>query len=156
LRGAEFKAWRLALGLTQTEAADALGISKRMVIYYEQGRYPVPKSVSLACFAVSVKKIKVGDNAMIWFDEEGAKSVAREFVARYGVRDIEDDEALDLYMQRLNKIDRHGVIMDALAGCTDAQLDVLAESSAALDILADYLRDELDLIRDIVGDKQDA
>lgn len=32
------KAWRLALGLTQVEAAKALGISRRALAYYEAGR----------------------------------------------------------------------------------------------------------------------
>ena len=44
-----FNDWRLAHGLTLDQAAEALGLSRRMVAYYSAGEKPVPKTVLLAC-----------------------------------------------------------------------------------------------------------
>nr|WP_321446362.1 helix-turn-helix transcriptional regulator [uncultured Cohaesibacter sp.] len=59
----QFRAWRRNMGLKQKEAADLLGLKKRMIQYYEKGRrdgktVTIPKSVRLACYALS---IGVGD-----------------------------------------------------------------------------------------------
>jgi hypothetical protein len=43
------RAWRLGNGLSQARAAVELGISDRMVKYYEDGTHLVPKTVMLAC-----------------------------------------------------------------------------------------------------------
>ena len=48
-----FKTWRARLGLSQQAAAEALGISKRMLIYYEQGQHAIPRTVALACAALA-------------------------------------------------------------------------------------------------------
>lgn len=53
-----FRAWRKALGLKQRDAAERLGLKKRMIQYYEKGRrdgkeVAIPKTVRLACYAVS-------------------------------------------------------------------------------------------------------
>ena len=50
----QFKAWRKAMGLKQKEAAERLGLKKRVIQYYEHGhrdgkKVAVPKSVELAC-----------------------------------------------------------------------------------------------------------
>lgn len=45
----EFLKWRLRHGLSLAGAADALGISRRMVAYYSNGEKPVPKPILLAC-----------------------------------------------------------------------------------------------------------
>ncbi len=55
----EFKAWRKSLGLKQKEAAEKLGLKKRMIQYYETGRrgskkVVIPKTVELACYALSI------------------------------------------------------------------------------------------------------
>lgn len=55
---AQFKAWRKAMGLKQKEAAEKLGLKKRMIQYYETGRrggrkVDIPKTVRLACYALS-------------------------------------------------------------------------------------------------------
>jgi transcriptional regulator with XRE-family HTH domain len=55
----QFKAWRKAMGLKQKEAAERLGLKKRVIQYYEHGhrdgkKVAVPKSVELACYALSV------------------------------------------------------------------------------------------------------
>lgn len=54
----QFKAWRKQLNLKQKDAAEVLGIKKRMVQYYEKGHRDgrpvhIPKSIRLACYAVS-------------------------------------------------------------------------------------------------------
>lgn len=54
----EFKTWRKAMGLNQTRAARRLGLTLRTVQYYEKGerkgkKVSIPKSVSLACYALS-------------------------------------------------------------------------------------------------------
>lgn len=41
--------WMHRHGLTQQAAADALGISRRMLAYYVSGEKPVPRTVALAC-----------------------------------------------------------------------------------------------------------
>lgn len=45
---AHFRAWRAGWDLTQPQAAEALGLSPRMVKYYESGTHPLPKTVRLA------------------------------------------------------------------------------------------------------------
>jgi len=54
----QFKLWRKAHGLSQTEAAKKLGLKIRTIQYYEKGKrkdtkIDIPKSVALACFAIS-------------------------------------------------------------------------------------------------------
>ena len=44
----DFMAWRAAHGLSLTEAAHRLGLSRRAVAYYESGAKPVPRVVALA------------------------------------------------------------------------------------------------------------
>ena len=45
----EFLEWRLRHGLSLAKAAEALGLSRRMVVYYSNGEKPVPKAILLAC-----------------------------------------------------------------------------------------------------------
>lgn len=45
----DFAAWRASLGLSLAQAARALGLSRRMVAYYDSGERPVPRVVALAC-----------------------------------------------------------------------------------------------------------
>lgn len=44
----EFAAWRARNRLSLSDAAIALGITRRMVSYYEAGRYLIPRMVGLA------------------------------------------------------------------------------------------------------------
>jgi transcriptional regulator with XRE-family HTH domain len=58
MKGHEFKRWRKSLDLSQKEAADALGLKRRVVQYYEQGKrdgdlVKIPRSVRLACYAIA-------------------------------------------------------------------------------------------------------
>lgn len=41
--------WLNDTGLTLEQAAEALGISRRMLIYYRDGEKPIPRAVWLAC-----------------------------------------------------------------------------------------------------------
>lgn len=58
MKPAEFKRWRKAMGLSQKDAADALGLKRRVVQYYEKGErdgvgLSIPKTVRLACYAIA-------------------------------------------------------------------------------------------------------
>ena len=58
MRPRDFKRWRRSLGLSQKEAADSLGLKRRVVQYYEKGErdgkdVDIPKSVRLACYALT-------------------------------------------------------------------------------------------------------
>lgn len=46
---AVFNEWRLRHRLSLSRAAEELGLSRRMVAYYESGIHEVPKTVLLAC-----------------------------------------------------------------------------------------------------------
>lgn len=53
----QFIKWRKGLGLKQSQAAELLGLKKRMIQYYEKGErdgkpVEIPKYVRLACYAV--------------------------------------------------------------------------------------------------------
>jgi DNA-binding transcriptional regulator YiaG len=52
ISAAAFKRWREKKAMTLDSAAAALGLSRRMVAYYEQGSKPIPRVVALATFAL--------------------------------------------------------------------------------------------------------
>ena len=54
----DFKKWRKSLRLSQKDAANLLGLKRRMIQYYEKGerdgeQVAIPRSVRLACYAIS-------------------------------------------------------------------------------------------------------
>ncbi|WOI54020.1 helix-turn-helix transcriptional regulator [Parvularcula sp. LCG005] len=54
----DFKKWRKTLGFSQKDAADALGLKRRMIQYYERGerdgdKVKIPLTVALACYALT-------------------------------------------------------------------------------------------------------
>jgi transcriptional regulator with XRE-family HTH domain len=54
----QFRAWRKSLSLKQKDAAELLGVKKRIVQYYETGErdgksVEIPKYVRLSCYAIS-------------------------------------------------------------------------------------------------------
>lgn len=58
MKPADFKRWRKSLKLSQKEAAEALGLKRRVVQYYEKGerdgdKVEVPKYIRLACSALA-------------------------------------------------------------------------------------------------------
>jgi transcriptional regulator with XRE-family HTH domain len=57
MKGHDFKRWRKSLELSQKDAADALGLKRRVVQYYEKGErngdpVKIPRTVRLACYAI--------------------------------------------------------------------------------------------------------
>lgn len=54
----DFKRWRKSLDMSQKDAAEALGLKRRVLQYYEKGErdgepVKIPKSVRLACWALA-------------------------------------------------------------------------------------------------------
>ncbi|SIS74604.1 helix-turn-helix domain-containing protein [Insolitispirillum peregrinum] len=54
----DFRQWRKSLKLSQKDAAEALGLKRRVVQYYEKGerdgeKIEIPKTVRLACYALA-------------------------------------------------------------------------------------------------------
>lgn len=49
-----FRHWRVRKAYTLDTAAQALGLSRRMVAYYEQGARPIPRVVALAARALEL------------------------------------------------------------------------------------------------------
>ncbi|HAH11504.1 MAG TPA: hypothetical protein DCL54_18355 [Alphaproteobacteria bacterium] len=59
MKGHDFKRWRKSLGWSQKEAAEALGLKRRVVQYYEKGErddqpVKIPRTVRLACYALTL------------------------------------------------------------------------------------------------------
>lgn len=59
MKGHDFKRWRKTLEMSQKEAAEVLGLKRRVVQYYEKGErggdpVKIPRTVRLACYAISV------------------------------------------------------------------------------------------------------
>ena len=59
MRPVDFKRWRKSLKLSQKEAAEALGLKRREVQYYEKGErdgetVKIPKYIRLACCALAL------------------------------------------------------------------------------------------------------
>jgi hypothetical protein len=52
---ADFRAWMTAHKLTLDSAAKALGLSRRMVAYYQSGEKPIPRTVMLATLGWSAE-----------------------------------------------------------------------------------------------------
>jgi hypothetical protein len=50
-----FAAWMAGHGLSLNAAADALGLSRRMIAHYRTGSRPIPRVVALACEGLSVR-----------------------------------------------------------------------------------------------------
>ena len=87
----EFKEWRTTLGLSQTQAADALGISRGSVENYESGRrredsrpVEIPLTVSLACDAVSIWSAATRGDPTILTD--GLRTQIADIAAVIGTR----------------------------------------------------------------------
>lgn len=48
----DIRAWRVRRALTIEKAAETLGVSKRAIIHYEGGEYPVPVTIARLCEAL--------------------------------------------------------------------------------------------------------
>lgn len=85
----QFRAWRKGLKLKQKEAADLLGLKKRMIQYYETGtregkKVKIPKYIRLACHALS--------QGIEDFDGVTAMAISHEAWLR---KDDDDQNALE-------------------------------------------------------------
>lgn len=76
----DFKAWRLALGFSQQEAADRLGISRGSVENYERGhrredRRPVeiPLTVDRSCQVVALEEAAARGDVNLLTGEQRAR-----------------------------------------------------------------------------------
>lgn len=69
--------WLHETGLTLEQAANALGISRRMLIYYRNGEKPIPRSIWLACLGWEAVRPK-GDSLPRQIP------TAREYAAMHG------------------------------------------------------------------------
>jgi len=49
----DFKVWRTSRDWTQQQAADALGVTRRSVIAWEDGTHPIKRHIALAMAAIS-------------------------------------------------------------------------------------------------------
>ena len=59
MKGHDFKRWRKSLDKSQKEAAEILGLKRRVVQYYEKGErdgdpVKIPRTVRLACYAITM------------------------------------------------------------------------------------------------------
>lgn len=59
----DFKDWRKRVDMTQSEAADRLGVTKRAVQAWEAGERPILPSTALACAAIEAGLPPVGSGA---------------------------------------------------------------------------------------------
>lgn len=50
-----FASWMAEHGLSLNAAADALGLSRRMIVHYRTGSKPIPRVVALACEGLSAR-----------------------------------------------------------------------------------------------------
>ncbi len=74
----QFKAWRKSAGMKQKEAAEKLGLKKRMIQYYETGKrdgkhVAIPRAVSLACYALSQGVKSFDGSVAVYEDGQGEK-----------------------------------------------------------------------------------
>ncbi len=65
----QFRQWRKSMDLKQKEAAELLGLNKRMIQYYEKGErdgkaVQIPKYIRLACYALE-KRVKDFDGEKV-------------------------------------------------------------------------------------------
>ena len=52
----DFNAWMKRNGLTLSTAAEALGLSRRTIVYYHTGQKPIPVYIGLACEGWEARK----------------------------------------------------------------------------------------------------
>lgn len=94
----EFRDWRVAMGFTQQEAADELGVSKSTVELYESGRrrdtkepVVIPKMVELACAAL--RRVSRDDPSLEQAVQKWHEAAERRFEGLVGEQVTERDAA---------------------------------------------------------------
>lgn len=95
--------WMHECGLTQQQAADAVGISRRMLNRYLTGQKPVPKTVWLACKGWEAESIGLPEDLSTRLQHlAGATGRSKAFYMIEAIRNHLDDlEDLYLSEQRL-------------------------------------------------------
>jgi DNA-binding XRE family transcriptional regulator len=83
----DIKAWRDRNRLTQHHAADALGISRRTWVAYEQGESDIPRAVEYACAWLDKNPaaIEPRDRFRIALDEGGTAGTRDVAIASYSL-----------------------------------------------------------------------
>jgi len=83
----ELKAWRDRNSLTQQAAADALEISRRTLVAYEQGGSPIPRVVEFACnwLDKNPAAIEPRDRFRIALTEGGTAGTREVAIASYSL-----------------------------------------------------------------------
>jgi len=56
MSGADFAAWMREMGWSFAQAAEALGVSERMLKYYASGTHEIPKTLWLACMRLAAER----------------------------------------------------------------------------------------------------
>ncbi len=103
-----FREWRKRLGLKQKDAADLLGLKKRMIQYYETGsrsgkHVSIPKSVRLACYALEAGVSDYdGENVL------GEPPFARTFVPRNALHSSASNALQDSAAANADGANGHG------------------------------------------------
>ena len=62
IANAHFRRWQDANQLSLTQAALAIGLTRRTISQYRTGKRPVPRTVSLACKGWEVENVNVQNN----------------------------------------------------------------------------------------------
>jgi hypothetical protein len=65
MSAADLTAWQREMGWSFAEAAEALGVSKRMLKYYAAGTHAVPKTVWLAAMHLAAERVRRGQSGSV-------------------------------------------------------------------------------------------
>ncbi|NWG46784.1 MAG: helix-turn-helix transcriptional regulator [Alphaproteobacteria bacterium] len=105
MRPTDFKRWRKALSLSQKEAAEALGLKRRVVQYYEKGERDgeevrIPRTVELACWALLHNRATDWGSLIVGPEPEAdakdeRKGKAKKAGKKKKMKKHGDEEALD-------------------------------------------------------------
>jgi transcriptional regulator with XRE-family HTH domain len=136
MKSQEFRDWRIAMGFTQQEAADELGISKSTIELYESGRrrdtkepVVIPKMVELACAAL--RRVSRDDPSLEQAVQKWHDAAKRRFV------DLLDEAANGDFLKN-----NHFQMSYGIESATKQELDPAK--------LTDVLRHTSDEVQDLV------
>ncbi len=61
MENVRFRHWQETYGLSLSDAAQAIGVTRRTVSQYRSGKRPVPRTVSLACKGWEAEHVRTAD-----------------------------------------------------------------------------------------------